>query len=77
MKKGWRRRRERWKKWRWEGGLARVTCFKSLASLFNGVLGGKPGQGNVKLYFSADCNYPRYFSLFRSAVQIASVTLKW
>lgn len=25
--------RERWKKWRWEGGLVRVTCFKSLALL--------------------------------------------
>lgn len=61
---GGRRRRwmktgggERWRKWRGEGWLARVTCFKSLASLFNGLLGGKPGQGNVKLYFSAHCNY--------------------
>lgn len=54
-----------------------MTRFKTLASLCNGVLGGKPGQGNVKLYFSADCNYPCYFSLFGSAVQIASVTMKW
>lgn len=53
-----------------------MTCFKSLASLFNRVLGGKPGQGHVKLYFSADCNYPRSSSFFGTAVQIASVTLK-
>lgn len=41
------------------GGLARVTCFKSLVSLFNGVLGGKPGQGNVTLRLCTGCNYPR------------------
>lgn len=72
MKKG----RRRGRKWSWEGVLAKLTRFKSQALLFNGVLAGKPGQGNVKLHFSADCNYPSYFSLFRSAVQIASVTLK-
>lgn len=54
-----------------------MTCFKSLALLFNRVLARNPGQGNGKLYFSADCNYPRYFYLFRSAVQIASVSPEW
>lgn len=39
------------RKWRWEGVLAKVTRFKSPASLFNGVLEGKPGQGQRQAAF--------------------------
>lgn len=49
--------RERWRKWSWEGRLPRVACYKSPASLFNGLLGGKCRTGQHQVVFPVQCNY--------------------